>query len=72
MPSATTSSCAYKGHASYLSPMVGGRERVDLAWMYAQPLREAAPIAGKIALFDERMDVVVDGVQRERPITPWS
>lgn len=72
VPSATTSTCAYKGYASYLSPIVGGRERVDLAWMYDQPLREASPIAGRIALFDERVDVVLDGVQRERPVTPWS
>jgi uncharacterized protein (DUF427 family) len=63
---------AYKGHASYLSPVVGGRERPDLAWTYEQPLREVAPVAGRVAFLDERVDVVLDGVPRERPVTPWS
>ena len=71
-PSATRSTCAYKGHASYLSPVVDGREVDDLAWTYAQPLPEAADVAGRIAFFDERVDVVLDGVRRERPVTPWS
>ena len=32
--SATRTTCAYKGHASYLSPLVDGREVADLAWTY--------------------------------------
>jgi uncharacterized protein (DUF427 family) len=52
--------------------MVGGREIADLAWEYEQPLREAAEVAGLIAFFDERVDVVLDGLRRERPVTPWS
>lgn len=72
VPSATTSICAYKGHASYFSPIVGGHEVPDLVWTYPQPLREAAEVAGLLAFFDERADVVLDGVRRERPITPWT
>ena len=36
------------------------------------PLREAAPVAGLICFFDERVDVTVDGEPQERPVTPWS
>ena len=43
-----------------------------IAWTYRQPLREAAEITGRIAFFNERVDIVVDGTLLERPITPWS
>jgi uncharacterized protein (DUF427 family) len=70
--SAKRTTCAYKGHASYYSPVVGEREIRDLAWTYEHPLREADEVAGLIAFFNERVDVVVDGELLERPITPWS
>ena len=72
IPSPTRTTCAYKGFASYWSTVVGGREVTDLAWTYAEPLREAGQVAGLVAFFDERVDVTLDGVRRERPITPWS
>jgi uncharacterized protein (DUF427 family) len=70
--SSTRSTCAYKGHASYFSVEVDGREAADVAWTYPQPLREASPVAELIAFFDERVDVILDGKRRPRPITPWS
>ena len=72
VPSPTRTTCAYKGYASYWSLVVGGREVTDLAWTYEKPLREASEVAGRVAFFDERVDVVLDGVRRERPVTPWS
>lgn len=72
VPSPTRTTCAYKGRASYWSAVVGDREVSDLAWTYEQPLREAAQVTGLVCFFDERVDVTLDGVQRERPITPWS
>jgi len=72
VPSATTTTCAYKGHASYLSATVNGQQIADLAWTYEHPLPEAAQVAGLIAFFDERVDVVLDGISRPRPVTPWS
>ena len=67
-PSDTRTACAYKGQASYLSTATED----DLAWYYPEPLREAAEVAGRIAFFNERADVVIDGERRERPVTPWS
>ena len=68
-PSDTISYCAYKGRASYLSVPDGP---VDVAWTYPEPLREAAPVRDYIAFFNERVDIVVDGQRRERPVTHWS
>jgi uncharacterized protein (DUF427 family) len=71
-PSTTTSTCAYKGQATYSSAVVGGVELRDLAWSYEAPLPEAAGVTGLVAFFDERIDVVLDGEHRPRPVTPWS
>ena len=71
-PSGTRTYCAYKGQASYWSATVGDRVVPDIAWAYQEPLHDAAQIRGLTAFFDERVDVVVDGERRERPITPWT
>jgi uncharacterized protein (DUF427 family) len=71
-PSSRHTICAYKGDASYLSFAVGTRQVNDLAWSYEKPLPDAVEIAGFVAFFDERVDMIVDGVLRPRPKTAWS
>jgi uncharacterized protein (DUF427 family) len=68
-PSDTATYCAYKGRASYYSLPDGPR---DVAWTYHEPLTDAEPVRDRICFFDERVDVIVDGVRRDRPITPWT
>jgi hypothetical protein len=51
---------------------VGDRIVPDLVWSHPEPLTDATELRDRLAFFDERLDVVVDGVPRERPITPWS
>ena len=71
-PSGTRTYCAYKGQASYWSVAVGDRVLPDIAWTYERPLHDAAQVRGLIALFNERLDVIVEDERHERPITPWS
>lgn len=67
-PSETTTQCAYKGTASYWS-----LESVDaVAWSCLDPLREATEVTGRLAFFNELVDLVIDGELVERPVTPWS
>ena len=61
--------CAYKGRASYYSVPDGPR---DVAWTYRDPLHDAEPVRDRLCFFDERVDVIVDGKHRDRPVTPWS
>jgi uncharacterized protein (DUF427 family) len=70
--SSTRTWCAYKGQASYFSASVGGRLVPDIAWTYSDPQHDAARVRDLIAFFDERIDVVLDGQRRARPVTPWS
>ena len=71
-PSSTRTWCAYKGEASYWSVALPSRTVPDIAWGYRSPLHDAVGVAGLVAFFDERLDVVLDGQPRERPVTPWS
>jgi len=66
--SGTQTGCAYKGFASYWS--VG--EEDDVAWYYPEPTRDFERIKGRIAFFNERVDLEVDGELQERPETQWS
>jgi uncharacterized protein (DUF427 family) len=67
-PGDKRTTCAYKGHASYLSFDAGE----NLAWIYEAPLPEAAAVRGRVAFFDELVDVTFDGERRERPRTVFA
>ena len=43
-----------------------------MAWAYDEPRWDAERVRGRIAFFDERTDVEVDGVRETRPTTQWS
>jgi uncharacterized protein (DUF427 family) len=68
----TESGCPYKGFARYWSVAAGDEVHEDLAWSYLSPFHESHKIAGLVAFWNERVDLVVDGVPQERPRTPFS
>ena len=76
--SPTTSTCAYKGHAAYVSllpdavPGLAEQEGHDIAWTYPHPLDEVAAVRGMFCFWAERTDLELDGVAVPRPVTPWS
>ncbi|HWC09641.1 MAG TPA: DUF427 domain-containing protein [Acidimicrobiales bacterium] len=63
---------ACKGTAKHWSVRVGDRLHRDVAWTYREPVPECPTIAGLVAFLEERVDVEIDGVRQERPVTPWS
>lgn len=46
-----TTTCPWKGEASYYHVVVGGRENRDAAWYYPTPKPAAAEIAGRVAFW---------------------
>ena len=75
--SRSESTCAYKGHAAYVSLAPGavpdaGASGDDIAWTYPHPLDEVAAIKGMFCFYSERTDLELDGVAVPRPVTPWS
>jgi uncharacterized protein (DUF427 family) len=71
-PTETTTHCPYKGTATYWSVRVGERTYDDLVWMYRTPLPESQKIAGLACFYNEKVDLYVDGVLRERPHTKFN
>ena len=70
--SSTTSQCPYKGTANYWSVDTGRGAHQDLVWIYRTPLPESQKIAGLAAFYNEKVDIVVDGVLQERPHSKFS
>jgi uncharacterized protein (DUF427 family) len=62
VPSDRVTACPYKGVARYWSVHIGDTVHPDIAWAYDTPLPESARIAGLVAFYDDRVDLVVDGV----------
>jgi uncharacterized protein (DUF427 family) len=50
-PSSHTSTCSWKGEASYYHLMVEGKENRDAAWYYPSPKAAAAEITGRVAFW---------------------
>jgi uncharacterized protein (DUF427 family) len=71
-PSDTTTSCPYKGKASYWSLRTGETFLKDIAWSYPFPIPECSKIENLICFFNERADIYVDGELAPKPRTPWS
>jgi uncharacterized protein (DUF427 family) len=70
VPSDTVTACPYKGRTSgYWSVRVGADVHRDLAWAYDFPTGALLPIAGLVAFYNERVDIVVDGRREDRPKT---
>ena len=55
--SATQTYCPYKGDASYYSIALPGL--TDAVWTYRTPYETVAPIAGHVAFYTDRVEVVV-------------
>jgi uncharacterized protein (DUF427 family) len=62
--------CPYKGFASYWNVVLDGQRHPNLFWFYPDPFPEVAEIAGYVAPYNERVDLIVDGELEERPAGP--
>lgn len=71
-PTDTRSVCPYKGTAQYWSASIESVQHTDIAWGYADPVPEAAKIAGLVCFYNEKVDVELDGVALSRPISPFA
>ncbi len=61
-PSSTTTYCPYKGDASYYSVATtesGGDTVEDVIWTYEQPYPAVVDIAGHVAFYSDKAEIVV-------------
>jgi uncharacterized protein (DUF427 family) len=69
-PTDTVTACPYKGVTSgYWTAQLGDAVYPDIAWTYDFPTRQLLPIAGMIAFYNEKVDIIIDGVAVARPTT---
>jgi uncharacterized protein (DUF427 family) len=71
-PTDLTTTCPYKGQASYVSATIDGVEHRNIAWSYVTPIPECPKIEQAVCFFNERVDLTVDGEPQDRPETHWS
>jgi uncharacterized protein (DUF427 family) len=64
----TISYCPYKGRAVYWSHP----ELPDVAWSYPDPIPENPKIRDLVSFYNEKVDMVVDGIPVERPDSPFA
>jgi uncharacterized protein (DUF427 family) len=50
--------CPYKGECSYYSIPVGGERAVNAVWQYKDPYPAVAEIAGRVAFYPDRVEIV--------------
>ena len=50
-PSTRSTTCPWKGRASYYSVEVDGKVQQDAAWFYADPKPAASQISGRVAFW---------------------
>jgi len=61
--------CPYKGVASYWNIKTGDKEYKNMAWGYPHPIPEIPKIKGTIAIYNEKLDIYVDGELEDKPKT---
>ena len=55
-PTATKTTCPFKGEASYWSVVLDGEVHEDLVWSYETPIPTVDDIAGLLCFYAERVD----------------
>jgi uncharacterized protein (DUF427 family) len=66
------SECPYKGFAREYWSLPGAAGGDNIAWSYGAPFPAVARIIDRIAFYNELVDIVVDGVPQERPVSLFS
>ena len=72
VPTASTSRCPYKGVASYWSARIGDEAVEEIVWSYRAPIPECPKIENLLSFYNEHVDLYVDGVMQQKPVTPFS
>jgi uncharacterized protein (DUF427 family) len=71
-PGTARSFCPYKGKADRYWSVRDRAGAADVAWCYDQPIPAVGKIAGRVAFYNELVDLTVDGVRLDRPDSPFA
>jgi uncharacterized protein (DUF427 family) len=68
-PTATSTSCPYKGNAVYWTAHVNGKDYSDIVWSYPFTTPECPKIQNLLSFYNEKVDIYVDGELEPKPNT---
>ncbi len=51
---------------------LGDKTYKDFVWSYPRPIPEIPKIENLLCFYNEKVDLYVDGVLQERPVSPFS
>ncbi len=71
-PSSNHSLCPYKGVADEYWNVTGQPEGTNAAWSYSNPFPAVEKVKGRVAFYNELVDITVDGIAQERPVSVFS
>lgn len=71
-PTDNRSRCPYKGAAEEYWSVRERPDAANVAWSYEAPLPAVGKVAGMIAFYNEMVDITVDDVLQQRPVTVFS
>jgi len=71
-PTSNRSLCPYKGVADQYWSVVGHPDATNVAWSYSAPAPAVGAVTGRVAFYNELVDITVDGVRQPRPISVFS
>jgi uncharacterized protein (DUF427 family) len=71
-PTESATRCPYKSLACFWSARVGDKLVKDVVWSYPAPIPECPKIENLLSFYNEHVDLYVDEVLQNRPITPFS
>jgi uncharacterized protein (DUF427 family) len=71
-PTESVTRCPYKGVARHWSARVGHKLVKDIVWSYPAPIPECPKIENLLSFYNEHVDLYVDRVLQDRPITLFS
>ncbi|CAA9333016.1 MAG: protein of unknown function DUF427 [uncultured Friedmanniella sp.] len=71
-PTANQSHCPYKGRAEEYWDVAGPPTARNVAWSYPDPYPAVGRIQGRIAFYNELVDLTVDGMAQPRPVSVFS
>lgn len=70
--SANRSMCPYKGVADGYWDATGPVDAANVAWSYSRPFPAVGAIEGMVAFYNELVDITIDDVPQERPVSLFS
>jgi len=71
-PSSNRSRCPYKGATGQYWSVRGNPDATNIAWSYTDPFPAVAKVAGRVAFYNEMVDITLDGEAVERPVSLFS